>query len=236
MSDTITINGGTYHKLNSKLGRAKKGDTTLAVHMVLDRSGSMQFCRDDTIGAFNTYVETLAKETPNAVLTLTLFDTQAIEDVYTAKPITKVEKLTSDTFIPRASTPLYDAVGRSIGSLSAVKADRKALVILTDGQENASREWTADKVKALLTEKQEKDGWLVIYLGANQDAFAEGNRFGTRSANTMPYDTKNMRRTLTSAARATGSYMAATSAVEGQRRAGFTEEERAKAVDADDKA
>lgn len=238
--DTITINGNTYQKVPAKdpgtWGKDdKKTTTTLAVHVVLDRSGSMQSVKDDTIGAFNSYVETLAKETPNATLSLTLFDSQGIDTIYSDIPINSVTKLDGTTYQPRASTPLYDAIGKCATILTGTTADRKALVIITDGYENASREWNQNTVKALLTEKQDKDGWLVIYLGANQDAWAVGASFGTRQGTTMSFDQKSTRSTLASTARATAAYGMAANAVSGQSVASFTDDERASALDGDDK-
>lgn len=202
-----------------------KKKTDLTVHVVLDRSGSMMLVKDDTIGAFNSYVSSLAKDAPNSKLSLTIFDSQSVDTIVLNRPIADVEPLTGDTYQPRASTPLYDAVGKVVGLLDEAKGGNKALIILTDGQENASREYTKDAVKKLLDERQEKKNWLVLYLGANQDAFAEGAKFGTQSATTLNYDTKNMAATMSVAAASTARY-----AVGGSRSAAsFTAAERKRA-------
>ena len=86
-------------------------------------------------------------------------------------------KLTRETFEPRGCTPLNDAIGRTVAKIDGEKrrdGENIAFVILTDGQENASQEYTKDAVKKLLDGRQKDKNWLVIYLGANQDAFAEG--------------------------------------------------------------
>lgn len=206
----------------------KSKATGLTVLVVLDRSGSMQICKNDTIGAYNAYVEELEKASPEAQLALMQFDTQGI-DTTPFRKIGEVERLNDRTFQPRGGTPLLDAIGKGVSQLDAATGDRKALVILTDGEENASREYTKAAVKALLDERQEKQGWLVIYLGANQDAIQEGAKYGTGFANTMTFDTQNVSDTMGATARATVAYAMAPSAGEGRLRAAFTSAERAKA-------
>lgn len=203
----------------------KAKTTKLTVHVVLDRSGSMNRIKDDTIGAFNSYVETLAKEAPDSRLSLTIFDSQSVDTITDNAVIGEVPKLNATTYQPRGSTPLYDAIGKVVGLLGDAKGKNKALVVLTDGQENASREYTKDAIKKLLDEKQEKSNWLVLYLGANQDAFAEGAKFGTQAATTLNYDTANMRGTMAVAAASTLRYAASGNRAD----ATFTSAERKKA-------
>lgn len=200
----------------------------LTVHVVLDRSGSMSSIKDDAIGGFNEYVTTLTKTTPGAKLSLTIFDDQSIDTIVDNVTVGAVTPLNNATYQPRANTPLYDAIGKVVGLLDKAKGKNKALVILTDGYENASREYTKDAVKKLLDEKQEKDNWLVLYLGANQDAFAVGGAIGTSTSNTMNYaaNSKGMRSSFASAANATTRY----SSSDGDTAfAAFTTEEREEA-------
>lgn len=204
----------------------------LIVHVVLDRSGSMNVIRDDTIGAFNTYVEDLAKAEPEARLSLTIFDSHSIDSIVENKKIGKVPELTKETFIPRAGTPLFDAIGRTVAELEATKGKNKVLVVITDGYENASREFSRDQIRKLLEDKQEKDKWLVLYLGANQDAFAEGSTFGTRSGSSMSYaaSSKGMRSAFKGAAGSTARFSASGGDLMA---AAFTTEERKDAADED---
>jgi Mg-chelatase subunit ChlD len=182
----------------------------LYAHILLDRSGSMEECRDSTIGAFNEYVNTLhADDAVSARVSLTLFDDQSIDLVFDKQKARDLPKLTEETFVPRGMTPLNDAIGKT-----ADKIDREtlragenvALVILTDGLENASREYSRDAVRKLLERVQKEKNWLVIYLGANQDAFAEGATRGTVAANTMTYDADRMPQAVGAAARSTITY------------------------------
>lgn len=206
-------------------------DNKLYVHVLLDRSGSMESCRDPTIAAFNNYLDQLneAWKTPTR-LSLTTFDSHGIDLVVDAVPVANVTPLTRDTFVPRASTPLFDAVGVTVAridSATIASGERVALVILTDGQENASREHTRDSIARLLEARHKDKGWLIMYLGANQDAWAEGAKMGLSRAQTIDYATDNVGMVLKAAARRTVAFMSAPA--EAYR--DFTAEERAEAVE-----
>jgi uncharacterized protein YegL len=151
---------------------------------ILDRSGSMDSCLDDTIGGFNAFVR---EQIPiGGTLTLVLFDHE-YTSVYSRKPINEVEPLTRETFMPRGSTALMDAIGRTIKDNWS--RNRPTVVILTDGQENSSHQYTKAHIKDLIEERQ-REGWTFVYLGANQDAFAEAGGLGIASCTTVNYDTR----------------------------------------------
>lgn len=197
----------------------------LHAHVILDRSGSMESCRESTVSAFNEYVTSLRNEKGiKPRISLTQFDTDGIDRLRKREKVKQTRELTVDEYQPRSMTPLLDAVGRTVMTMrsEAKEGERQAVVILTDGLENASREWTRDRLRALLDEVQEKLGWLVIFLGADQDAFAEGATFGTVAMNTASYSTRNMAQTMAAAGRATMSY--ARSGVRAD--AAFTADER----------
>ena len=149
---------------------------------ILDRSGSMETCWDDTIGGFNSFLAEQQKD--GGTLTLIQFDHE-YELFYANKPITEVEPLTRETFKPRGSTALLDAIGRAIKECKTQTIP--TIVILTDGYENASHTYSKPHIKDLIEERQ-KDGWTFVYLGANQDAFAEAGALGIAPAATMTYD------------------------------------------------
>jgi len=148
---------------------------------ILDRSGSMETCRDDTIGGFNAFLN--EQKIIGGTLTLVQFDHEYLAS-YTNKPIQEVEPLSRETFVPRGSTALLDAIGKTIKNVSS---SAPTVVILTDGQENSSRDYTKAHIKDLIEQKT-KDGWTFVYLGANQDAFAEAGQIGIAPAATMNYD------------------------------------------------
>jgi Mg-chelatase subunit ChlD len=155
----------------------------MALIFILDRSGSMEACRDDTIGGFNAFVEDQKAQRPEDTLTLIQFDHEILKS-FENVPLKEVQPLTRETFVPRGSTALLDAIGDTIKEVSH---PTPTLIILTDGEENSSRTYTKAHIKDLMEQKQ-KDGWKVIYLGANQDAFAEAGSIGIAAANAMSFD------------------------------------------------
>lgn len=155
----------------------------MALIFILDRSGSMEACRDDTIGGFNAFVEDQKAQRPEDKLTLVQFDHEIVR-TFENVPLKDVRPLTRETFVPRGSTALLDAIGDTI---KGVSDPNPMLIILTDGEENSSRTYTKAHIKDLMEQKQ-KDGWKVIYLGANQDAFAEAGSIGIAPANAMNFD------------------------------------------------
>ena len=114
-------------------------DTPTEIICILDRSGSMSAIRDDAIGGFNTFLEAQKEAGGTALLTLVLFD-DVVDVVHEARSIEEVPPLDRDTFLPRGSTALYDAIGKTLGaamrrSRAAAKADERVIVcILTDGE------------------------------------------------------------------------------------------------------
>lgn len=156
------------------------------ITVVLDVSGSMADCIDDTIGGFNTFVEDQKKHGSNASLTLVQFDNH-YEVVYEARPIGEVPPLTRETFVPRGGTALLDAIGRTINSVGARLAatpeserpDKVFLFILSDGGENSSREFAdKNKVGEMIKHQQDKYNWVFLYAGADFDAYEAGRSFG----------------------------------------------------------
>ena len=123
-------------------------------------------------------------------------------------------KLSRDSYVPRGGTPLYDAIGGVVGMMRARKRPasvKVALVIVTDGEENSSKEWTQPAVKALLEGVQKDHGWMVIFLAANIDAFKAGAAIGTQSGHTMSYTASNIGEAMSSASRASRSHASGTS-------------------------
>lgn len=154
---------------------------------ILDRSGSMTTIKNDTIGGFNSFIKDQKEVEGAARLTLAQFDGQ-YEIVYQGLDIQEVPNLDSTVFVPRGSTALLDAIGKTLTEQKAriqkdAWADKVIVVILTDGEENSSREYNFDTIKTL-TQSAQNEQWSFIYLGANQDAFSVAANFGidTKSA------------------------------------------------------
>jgi len=173
----------------------KDGYTHIAV--ILDRTGSMESIRDDTIGGFNAFLNAQKAESGQATLTLVQFDSQdPYEVVHQFKPVADIPELTRATFVPRANTPLLDAMGRGINDLEkniadmaeAEKPGRVAMVIITNGQENASREFRKDQIEKMIKEKQEKFAWQFVFLSADLAAIGDALASGMRAASVMGHD------------------------------------------------
>lgn len=199
----------------------------LYAHVLLDRTASMASCADAAVGGYNSYVTKLPAA---ACVSLTLFDSVGIDLVRDAVAPPDAA-LRDGEFAPRGMTPLYDAIGQTIADAEGRSKgfDRVALVILTDGHENASVRFTCDDIQKLLKEKQERDGWLVIYLAAHQDAWAVGRRFGTVADNSLSFDVDKIGVAMDSSGRATASYFASDSAQLGRDDSAFSREERQRA-------
>jgi hypothetical protein len=139
----------------------------------------METCWDDVLGGFNAFVK---EQDPNATLTLIQFDHE-YKVSYEDLKMSEVKPLTRETYKPRGSTALLDALGQFL-KVSTVPG---TVVIFTDGYENASKMYTKAHIKDLVEQKT-KDGWTFVYMGANQDAFAEAGSMGIRADYTMNYD------------------------------------------------
>jgi len=155
----------------------------LLVRFILDRSGSMNPIWSDVLGGFNQYVEDRVNDAADTWLTLTTFDTE-VETPYTAWKVEDFPKLTKEIVSPRGATALLDAVGKSITTTEEWLENNKdwfdgriILVIFTDGYENSSVEWTKEMVSSKISEK-EAEGWSIVYLGANQNSWAEASKIG----------------------------------------------------------
>ena len=141
---------------------------------IIDKSGSMHPLRDDTIGAFNEFLEEQKQLPEKARLTLALFDHE-YQLVHDRVKLKKVDPLTQETYSPGGYTALLDAVGKTLTSLK--DREKAIVVIITDGYENASEEYNRDAIRILLEDQQEK-GWEVHYLGVGVDDFHDAHSIG----------------------------------------------------------
>jgi len=171
----------------------RKNHARIAV--VLDRSGSMSVIRDDTVGGLNTFITENKKLPGTATFSLHQFD-NVYETVIDRQDLQSVKLLTSEDFVPRGGTALLDAIGQTVNAVgnelaALAEADRPEkviLMIITDGYENCSKEFSRDKIFTMLKHQQEVYNWDVAYLGANQDAIAVGSTFGIGASGCMSYN------------------------------------------------
>jgi uncharacterized protein YegL len=152
------------------------------VIVVLDRSGSMSTIRRDMEGSFDIFIAE-QRQIPGACqVTLVQFD-DVVEVLYEACPLSNVPRL---ELVPRGSTALFDGIGLALDTVSrrisstpdVARPARVLVVIITDGQENASRIYSYDRLLLRIQKKRQVDGWEFVYLGANQDAFHVGRAMG----------------------------------------------------------
>ena len=184
------------------------GKQRVLVNVILDKSGSMSAKVQDVIGGFNLYLDELAKEPAvDYGFSLTLFDT-VVEMKYTAVPLAKVAKLDDKTYRPSGNTALYDAVGNTVQTVGTDGFDKIITVIMTDGEENSSREWTLVAVRELIRSKESAGNWTFVFLGANLDAFAQGASLGVSMANAVRYDPANYRGVYASLAKSSNLFSA----------------------------
>lgn len=164
------------------------------VTFLLDRTGSMNTIRDDTIGAFNAYLETLKENPEDVFFSLLTFDSMSLDKLHVNQPVKDIPDLTRDNYIPRASTPLIDAVCKTIKAVEkSINGENIKVVICiqTDGEENSSTEYTWDQLNAMIKEKTAA-GWQFNFMGSGIDAYKQGHRMGIAVGQTMSYDSSDI--------------------------------------------
>jgi hypothetical protein len=198
-------------KQTKSKAKAKVKDTL--VEFLLDRSGSMSTTKDETISGFNGYIDVLKKNEKTGAsmrFGLTQFDSIGIDRLHDGVPLDKVMKLDNDTFVPRANTPLRDAMAKTIHAAMKKADGRKVLfVTLTDGQENASSEYTQPMLTELIKECEKKHKWTFAYIGVGPEGWAAAQVVakGTRSfSNVTHVDPKDTKRAYRAMGQATTAY------------------------------
>ena len=170
---------------------------------ILDRSGSMEGLEGDTIGGFNAMIEKQKKEVGKAIVSTVLFDNER-EVIHDRVDLQDIRPMTREEYYVRGCTALLDAVGHAISHIGNVhkyarpedRPQKTLFVITTDGMENASRDYSYDRLKTMIERQKEKYGWEFIFLGANIDAVKEAARFGIRAECTANYHADSAGTTL----------------------------------------
>ena len=170
----------------------KKGLTELV--FILDRSGSMSGLEKDTIGGFNSMLQKQREIDGECRITTVLFDNR-YELLHDRIDIRAVAPMTEKEYCVGGCTALIDAIGRTIHKLVSVqkstaeeyRAEKVMFVIITDGEENASREYSLKQVKKMIEHEREAYGWEFVFLGANIDAVRTAGQFGINSDRAADY-------------------------------------------------
>ena len=202
------------------------------IAIILDRSGSMESSKESTVAGFNEFIRTQKAIPGDATVKLVQFDDQ-YETVFD-EPLKRCPELNQSMFVPRGSTALLDAQGRTIvelgrelAALAEEERPSKVIVVtLTDGLENASKEYTLDKIGEMIREQRDKYNWDFVFLGANQDAIATAAAMSIPMPSAMSYSTSGAGVAATMAA--VSNYVCA---ARGGRVAAFSAGDREAAMD-----
>lgn len=171
----------------------RKGLTEVV--FILDRSGSMGGLESDTIGGFNSLINKQKNEEGEAFISTVLFDDQT-EVIYDRVDVKKVEPMTDKQYYVRGCTALLDAIGGAVHHIANVhkyareedRPEKTLFIITTDGMENASRQYSYDKVKKMIEKQKKKNGWEFLFLGANIDAIEVAGKFGVSADRAINYE------------------------------------------------
>ncbi len=167
---------------------------TTEMVFIIDKSGSMSGLEKDTIGGFNSNISKQRETGENVLVTTVLFDT-TFNTLHDRVNISEIEKMTNKDYCPGGCTALCDAVGNTINRIKHAqqylkkdeRPNKTLFVIITDGYENSSREFSSSEIKKLITTQKDEYDWEFLFLGANMDAVETANTYGIDSDKAVTY-------------------------------------------------
>lgn len=151
----------------------------LDVVFILDKSGSMSGSEDSTISSFNEYLEKEKKKNYKTRITAILFSDD-YSYLYKGADVSKVSPLTRDDYFVGGCTALYDTIGSSINYIDSCDTDKVLFIIITDGYENASKEFDKEKIRKMI---KNHSNYEFVYIGADIDSYSSGGSIGIKSDN-----------------------------------------------------
>ena len=172
----------------------KKNNNITELVFILDRSGSMSGLESDTAGGFNTMIEKQKKQNAPCYVSTVLFN-HTSEVLYDRVKLGEVQKMTEENFFVGGSTALMDAIGGAIHHIGNIHKyirpedvpANTMFVIMTDGMENASRNYSSDRVKQMIERQKKRYGWEFLFIGANIDAVETAARYGIDADRAVNY-------------------------------------------------
>ncbi len=180
--------------------RAPSKTSSTIVMMVIDKSGSMASNRQIVVNSFNEYIQTVVQKKNKGdkmLFSMLQFDTDIYKpEKYDLTPIEDVKEMTLEDYQPLGGTAMYDGIGNAMeyidGKLKGKTRKPAVLfVIITDGEENSSREYKSEGIKQMIEERTKKGNYSFVYLGANQDAWAASSKMGISAVNTAAFSASN---------------------------------------------
>lgn len=157
--------------------------------VVVDKSGSMYSLKDDVIGGFNSFLESQQKLGDDATMTVVLFNTE-YEFYAEDQPLNEIPKFTNDSYVPTGGTALLDALGRAMTNILARRKDDKVLVcVITDGQENSSKEYKKEDITKMINDKKQS-GWEFMFLSSDLNAISDAKDYGFSNTFAFSADAK----------------------------------------------
>lgn len=183
--------------------------------IILDQSGSMRFMSDAAVSGFNEILTTAQNaqkkfaDSQEHYISLVVFSGCQTSTIFDMMPVLKVEQFSKDQYHPQCSTPLYDTIGTTLPHLEANLPKNKdvsvVVTIITDGRENASCNYTSADIRKLI-DRLKEDGWMISYLGTNQDAEAEGEKISISNSFSYDASARGLKDSLSMSASTLGGY------------------------------
>ena len=234
IAESGNMNYARKTKMKNKRAVVKtKGKPKVLVSFIQDRSGSMQHVWEETLSGFQSYIRNLKSDPEGDYLfSLTTFDTVA-DQPYVAERLASVDEDILTAYGPRGSTALYDALGATIRETEKSESlvSKILVVIVTDGYENSSREWSKEKIRSLVNEKSQKANWTFVYLGTQPETWEDAGAINMSMGNTMSYNPRSSKAAYSAMAGATRSWRSSPQEKTANFSMDYLSEEQAAAAD-----
>lgn len=159
--------------------KKKKNEKKLEVVFILDQSGSMSGSEENTISSFNEYLEREKKNSYDTKVSTILFSDK-VKYLYEGIDVKEVSPLTREEYVTCGCTALFDAIGEGMKKMEKYQNDKVLFIIITDGYENASKEYKKDTIRKMI---QQHSNWEFIYIGADIDSYSAGGDIGIKKEN-----------------------------------------------------